>query len=109
MTGYDSPVRCLSCQYPLHHLTAPRCPECGQAFDPNDRTTFDDDLTRRFLPRHDILSRLLISLVAAIASSLMLFSFGSGSMSIDAFIFAAVVGISILWPIAILIAFKLRA
>ncbi|MEO0587448.1 MAG: hypothetical protein AAF078_07405 [Planctomycetota bacterium] len=28
------PRVCASCGYPLQHLTDPRCPECGAAFDP---------------------------------------------------------------------------
>ena len=33
-------MRCISCGYNLQGLTDHRCPECGQAFDPNDVTTF---------------------------------------------------------------------
>src|SRR5690606_31804538 len=33
---------CLHCQFDLTGLTEHRCPECGQAFDPNDaRTMFE--------------------------------------------------------------------
>lgn len=32
--------RCLTCNYALHGLAEPRCPECGRAFDPDDPDTF---------------------------------------------------------------------
>ncbi len=37
----EQPVRyCIGCRYPLGGLSADRCPECGDAFDPSDpRTT----------------------------------------------------------------------
>jgi hypothetical protein len=31
----DDPTVCSRCGYPLHGLTAPRCPECGTAFPPD--------------------------------------------------------------------------
>jgi hypothetical protein len=31
---------CLTCGYALHGLSEPRCPECGQPFDPKDPRTF---------------------------------------------------------------------
>ena len=37
--GTQTP-RCWKCLYPLTGLTAPRCPECGTAFDPADRRTY---------------------------------------------------------------------
>jgi hypothetical protein len=52
-------VRCLSCKYDLSKLTEHRCPECGRAFDPNDRKTFNAG--RR------LLSWRRIALIAAIA------------------------------------------
>jgi hypothetical protein len=33
-------IYCRGCRYPLRGLDKPRCPECGQSFDPNDPTTF---------------------------------------------------------------------
>jgi hypothetical protein len=33
-------ARCLSCDYSLRGLTAPRCPECGRPFDPGDPLSF---------------------------------------------------------------------
>ncbi len=34
------PKRCLTCGYILDHLPAPRCPECGRKFDPDDTATY---------------------------------------------------------------------
>jgi hypothetical protein len=34
------PMYCRHCGYSLLHLTKPRCPECGEAFDPEGPTTF---------------------------------------------------------------------
>jgi len=33
-------MRCLNCGYDLRGLPKNRCPECGRAFDPSDRSTF---------------------------------------------------------------------
>ena len=32
---------CRACGYDLHGLDKPRCPECGRAFDPDDRRSYD--------------------------------------------------------------------
>src|SRR5678816_1543008 len=32
---------CLDCNYPLHGLPTPRCPECGREFDPSDPSTMN--------------------------------------------------------------------
>ena len=34
------PPRCLNCDYLLHGVSRPRCPECGTGFDPNDSRTY---------------------------------------------------------------------
>lgn len=34
-------MRCKTCHYSLTGLTEHRCPECGNAFDPNDPNTFE--------------------------------------------------------------------
>jgi hypothetical protein len=34
------PPRCSRCQYVLTGLPEPRCPECGQEFDPDDPATY---------------------------------------------------------------------
>ncbi|HEY7090612.1 MAG TPA: hypothetical protein VH518_21110 [Tepidisphaeraceae bacterium] len=40
MTGVANKVGiCLDCNYPLHDLPEPRCPECGRGFVPDDPTT----------------------------------------------------------------------
>lgn len=36
----DKTPRCLDCDYPLVGLSEPRCPECGQAFDFADSTSY---------------------------------------------------------------------
>lgn len=41
-------ARCLRCDYQLHQLTSPRCPECGQAFDPSDPRSYN--VTGRAFP-----------------------------------------------------------
>jgi hypothetical protein len=33
--------RCLTCDYPLHGLAEPRCPECGRSFDPRRPETMN--------------------------------------------------------------------
>lgn len=39
--SHDPPTRhCLTCGYIIDHLSAPRCPECGRVFDPDDSSTF---------------------------------------------------------------------
>jgi hypothetical protein len=35
-------ARCLNCRYLLRGLPEPRCPECGQPFDPGDPDTYYD-------------------------------------------------------------------
>jgi len=37
-------MRCKHCNYDLTGLADNRCPECGEAFDPDDPTTFEDGL-----------------------------------------------------------------
>src|SRR5687767_9257598 len=40
--GIDHPLGlCLSCNYPLHGLPTPRCPECGREFDPANPATMN--------------------------------------------------------------------
>ncbi len=40
-------MRCKHCRYRLDGLADNRCPECGEAFDPNDPATFH---VQRLLP-----------------------------------------------------------
>jgi len=40
---------CANCRYPLRGLPKPRCPECGQPFDPLNPETFLFDRQRRLL------------------------------------------------------------
>ena len=44
------PKRCLGCDYILEGLPAPRCPECGRGFDPNDPSTYRSRTTRGRTP-----------------------------------------------------------
>jgi hypothetical protein len=41
MTAPPNQALCLGCNYPLHNLTEPRCPECGVGFDPADAGTMN--------------------------------------------------------------------
>lgn len=44
---------CLRCEYLLRGLAEPRCPECGEAFDPQDPSTYGPRQPgRRTLPLH---------------------------------------------------------
>jgi predicted amidophosphoribosyltransferase len=50
---------CKNCQYDLRQLQAHRCPECGQAFDPTEPSTYLESLPREaFFRRHRILAIL---------------------------------------------------
>ena len=40
LNSYYTGMLCLKCAYDLQGLPEPRCPECGQPFDPADATTF---------------------------------------------------------------------
>ena len=31
---------CIDCKYPLVHVHSRRCPECGRAFDPDNRSSY---------------------------------------------------------------------
>jgi len=42
---------CIECGYVLDHLTEPRCPECGRAFDFANPSTFRVASSRRPMPR----------------------------------------------------------
>ncbi len=42
----DAPRFCLGCEYDLHGLKEPRCPECGRRFDPRDSDTFARESAR---------------------------------------------------------------
>jgi hypothetical protein len=42
MTRIPDTARCLKCGYRLRGLPAPRCPECGQPFDPADPNSYYD-------------------------------------------------------------------
>jgi len=43
------PYRCESCDYRLRGLTEPRCPECGDPFDPDRPWTIDEPRRIRLL------------------------------------------------------------
>ena len=62
--GLGRSVRCLSCKHSLRGLAAPRCTECGRAFNPTDPRTFSPDLPGRSRP--DLAASLLATAAAAI-------------------------------------------
>ena len=48
------PGHCTKCNYDLRHLTEPRCPECGQTFQPDDEHDLEnDDLEDADLPGNE--------------------------------------------------------
>jgi hypothetical protein len=79
---------CKQCLYELRYVSEPRCPECGKAFDPADRSTFYIlsiqkrlDKTGRIARR---LARVLILLaLAAIMAFIIMFymAIGRGGQS----------------------------
>lgn len=71
---------CLTCNYALTGVAAPRCPECGHAFNLADPTTFGPRTTvlAHILETLDGLlhSKLLVAVFGAIAACLLLFFSG---------------------------------
>ena len=49
-------MRCKTCHYSLANLTEHRCPECGNAFDPNDASTYE---RTRHIPRLSIVNLVI--------------------------------------------------
>jgi hypothetical protein len=56
----DAHKHCRGCRYILDFLVEPRCPECGQPFDPNDPRTFRTDERRRWKTAYLALGFLLL-------------------------------------------------
>ena len=65
-----SVAQCLTCGYLLRGLREPKCPECGQPFNPLDATTFDADPPRR----KRILRTKRIAVAAGIALVVFVFA-----------------------------------
>ena len=59
---------CIKCRYSLFGLTSPRCPECGQPFDPNDPTTY---LTtdRVVHPVHMVIGFAIVGVMLVLAAA----------------------------------------
>jgi len=62
-------ARCRTCGYALKGLCEPRCPECGESFEPGDVTTYVLTRRRRYYNR---LSVLVPWCVVAIVASVLL-------------------------------------
>lgn len=64
-------ARCLQCNYPLHGLPDPRCPECGEPFNPADADTMNlgrvPGRIARWLLRHTGWPTLGLVIVATVA------------------------------------------
>jgi hypothetical protein len=78
-------MRCKCCHYPLEHLTAHRCPECGREFDPNDPHTFELAGSR---PNRHLWRCLPLILPSFHAIAVMLFSIArqpSGTCIVESF------------------------
>lgn len=57
-----SPIYCYDCQYDLQGTGARSCPECGRAFDPDDKGTWSlKPLTRRQIEWQLVRAGLLAS------------------------------------------------
>ncbi len=59
----DNFMYCLGCNYDLSGLGAGPCPECGQAFDPGDDSTFSD------VPRRERSARWCEIIIIALAAN----------------------------------------
>ena len=61
-------IYCIKCRYSLFGLTSPRCPECGQPFDPNDPTTY---LTtdRVVHPVHMVIGFAIVGVMLVLAAA----------------------------------------
>lgn len=71
---------CRRCGYCLDRLGSSKCPECGKAFDPDDRATFDRRPWHRWR-RRAVRATLVVLLVAqvAFASAVLWLVHGWGS------------------------------
>lgn len=71
LTQSANSMFCRECQYNLHGLPEPRCPECGHLFDPTNPATFDTHIPggitrarRRYGQHVNVAIIVLLSLVA---------------------------------------------
>lgn len=67
---------CLRCGYPLKHLLRNECPECGAAFDPNTRRTYDLRPKRRIVFRGPSHAFLVLGSAVILAPFCWLFVWG---------------------------------
>lgn len=73
-TPADAPMYCRNCGYQLDNLTQPRCPECGQGFQPGDPDTYETEPPES--PTRSLGSVILgITITAAIAAVVFLVVF----------------------------------
>jgi len=71
-------MRCKHCRYRLDGLADNRCPECGEAFDPNDRETFNDGGK---LVRVPMMVIVLLALISYTGTTGVLLAAGPGPIS----------------------------
>jgi predicted amidophosphoribosyltransferase len=65
---------CKTCRYDLRGLPEPRCPECGNEFDPNDASTYYAELPWEPSPVVRIILRgVVILLIAVFAAAVIMF------------------------------------
>lgn len=61
---YDVDVPCPRCEYNLRGLTQPRCPECGQMFDPLEVLAWNKERARQPLPLWWVFGKMLLHPIA---------------------------------------------
>lgn len=99
----DEFARCKNCHYSLSNLHEPRCPECGQSFDPNDRTTYEIiwvENFKRFKTRPRFTSALIIFFAVIVAAELVYASDESWTEAVRVLplvLLVATVAVGVLW------------
>jgi hypothetical protein len=65
---------CIDCNYPLHGLATPRCPECGREFHPNLPATMNMGRAVRPVGRRLLRPTVWFTLLAALLSTAAMLS-----------------------------------
>src|SRR5688572_14504441 len=99
----DDFARCKHCHYSLSNLHEPRCPECGQAFDPNNRSTYEitwaEDF-KSFKERPRFRSALIIFVAAVVVAVVVYALDESWAEAVRIFplvLVTAAVAVAVLW------------